>query len=83
MEQYVMAATALIGFVNIFNMALEGQWKSFGKATIGIILGGIFGYLKYFGLPGVEIGILLGISSSGLFKIAQVVGVKPTGQPNL
>ena len=76
----LVAIGALIGFVNIFGMAMDGNWKSFGKAVIAIALGGVFGYLKYFRLPSIEIGILVGLSSSGFCKVFKQPEV---GQPEI
>lgn len=81
LSQYVMGGFLVIGFVNITQFALDGNWKSFVKAVIGILAGGIAGYFKMFGVPSIEIGILLGFSVSGFYKSLQVLGVKPTGQP--
>lgn len=83
MENYVVAGTMLIGLVNVAQMVIDRKWNSFIKAMTAVIAGGVFGYLKFFGLPSIEIGIMVGLSSSGIFKVAQVLGVKPTGQPNV
>lgn len=84
LQQYVMWGFLVIGFVNITQFALDGNWKSFIKALTGILVGSIAGYFKMFGIPSLEIGILLGISASGLFKIATKLGgtIQPT-QPNV
>lgn len=72
-EQYAMAAFVIIGLVNIVNMALERDWKSFSKASIAVVAASLFGYLGWFGLPTMEIGLAVGISSSGVYKLGQVL----------
>jgi hypothetical protein len=39
-----------------------------------VIAGGLFGYLQWFGLPSIEIGLAVGISSSGAYKLATKIG---------
>ena len=78
----VLAGTMIIGFVNISNFAFEGNWKSFGKAMVALIAGVVFGYFKFYGLPSVEVGLGVALSSSGVFALVKML--KPvTGQPNL
>ena len=78
----VLAGTILIGFVNISQMAIDRKWDSLIKAMTALIAGALFGYLKFFGIPSVEMGIAIGISSSGVYKLFSQL--KPElGQPNL
>lgn len=72
--QFAMAAFVLIGLVNGIQFALDKDWKSFIKFMIAVVAAGFFGYLKWFGLPSIEIGIAVGISSSGVYKVAQKLG---------
>lgn len=67
----IIGIGAIIGFVNMFGMGMDGNIKSFGKAFIGVVLGAIFGYLGYFGIKGVEMGLLVGLSASGFYKLTQ------------
>jgi len=76
LEGYVMAAFVLIGLVNGIQFAFERNWKSFVFFMVAVIAGTVFGYLKWFGLPSLEIGFAVGISSSGVYKISQVLGSK-------
>lgn len=71
--EYAMAAFVIIGLVNITQMALDRDWKSFAKATIAVVAATLFGYLNWFGLPTMEIGLAVGISSSGVYKLGQVL----------
>lgn len=73
---FAMAAFVLIGLVNGVQFALDKNWASFVRFLIAVIAGGLFGYLKWFGLPGIEIGLAVGISSSGVYKVAQKLGGK-------
>lgn len=72
--QYVMAAFALVGLVNGINFALDKEWKSFIKFLTAVIAGGVFGFLNFFGLPSFEVGLIVGLSSSGVYKTGQLIG---------
>lgn len=74
LNQFVMAAFVLIGLVNGINLALEKNWKAFGKFMVAVVAGIIFGFLGWFSLPNIETGLAVAIGSSGVFKIAQKVG---------
>ncbi len=71
--QFALAIFVIIGLVNGINLAIEKNWKAFGKFLIAVIAGGIFGFLNWFGLPSLEIGLAVAISSSGIYKVAQVI----------
>jgi len=71
----VTGATAIIGFINGLQFALDGQWKSFTKFGAALVLGGVFGYLNWFGIMGVEAGIGLALTSSGIYKLFQQLNV--------
>lgn len=72
--QFAMAAFVLIGLVNGIQFALDKNWSSFVKFLTAVIAGGVFGYMRWFGLPSMEIGIAVGISSSGVYKVVQKLG---------
>lgn len=74
LEQFAMAAFVLIGLVNGIQFALDRNWSSFVKFMTAVVAGGLFGYLHWFGLPSLEIGLAVGISSSGIYKTAQKLG---------
>lgn len=74
LEQYAMAAFVIIGLVNIVQLGLDRNWKSFAKALCAVFAATLFGLLKWFGLPSAEVGLAVGISSSGLYKVAQKLG---------
>lgn len=71
LQQFVLASTALIGLVNGVNMAIEKDWGSFIKFMVAVSAGALFGYLRFFGLPSLEIGLALGLGSSGVYKLTQ------------
>lgn len=73
-SQFAMAGFVLIGLVNGIGFAIDRQWKSFGLFLTATIAGAVFGYLGWFGLGTIEIGLAVGISSSGAYKIAQKIG---------
>jgi hydrogenase/urease accessory protein HupE len=69
-----MAAFVLIGLVNGVQLANSKQWSSFILFLTAVIAGLVFGYLHWFSLPNMEIGLAVGISSSGVYKVAQKLG---------
>jgi len=75
-QEFAMAGFVLIGLVNGIQFAIDKNWKSFIMFMTAVVAGGVFGYLGWFGLPGIEIGLAVGISSSGVYKIAQKIGGK-------
>jgi len=74
LTQFAMAIFVIIGLVNGINLAMEKDWKAFGKFSIAVVAGAVFGYLGWFGIPSVEMGLAVAISSSGVFKVAQKIG---------
>lgn len=73
-SQFTMASFVIIGFVNGIQFALDRNWRSFALFLTAVISAAIFGALKWFGLPSVEAGLAVGISSSGVYKVAQKIG---------
>jgi len=76
LQQYVMAGFILIGLVNGLQFAFDRDWYAFAKFIVAVVAGGVFGYLHWFGLPTLEIGLAVGISSSGAYKLAMKLGGK-------
>ncbi len=75
---FASIATAMavnIGIVNGVQL-LSPKVKGFISFAIAMVLGIVFGFLHWFGLSGVEVGIVAGLASSGLFKLTQNVGGK-------
>jgi hypothetical protein len=73
---YAMAGFVLIGLVNGIQFAFDRNWKSFVFFLIAAVGGAVFGFLGWFGLPSAEIGLAVGLSSSGVYKLSQVIGAK-------
>ena len=71
---YAMAGFVLIGLVNGIQFAVEKNWESFIFFLVAVFAGTLFGFLGWFGLPNMEIGLAVGISSSGVYKVAQKIG---------
>lgn len=70
MEEAVMAVGLLIGLVNVVKMTfpkVEGFW-----AFLVALAGGVFmGYFHWFGVTGIEQGVLYAFVSSGAYKLTQ------------
>jgi len=73
-DKYVLAGFVVIGLVNGIQFIVDRDWKSFIKFMTAVIAGGVFGYLQWFGLPSLEIGLAVGLSSSGVYKLSQKLG---------
>ena len=71
--EFALAIFVIIGLVNGINLALDKDWKGFTKFMMAVVAGAIFGSLGWFGLPSIEMGLAVAISSSGVYKIAQVI----------
>jgi len=78
-----MAVGLLIGFVNVVKMTFP-EVKGFWAFLIALGGGILMGYLNWFGVKGIEQGILIAFVSSGVFKLTKNVGTtnQPT-QPNI
>lgn len=76
LNQFILATSTLIGLVNGVTFALDRNWRAFVLFLIAGIAGLIFGALHWYGLPSAEIGLALGVGSSGVYKLFQIAGVK-------
>jgi len=74
LEQFALAGFMLIGLVNGLQFAFDKNWKAFVMFMTAVLFGGLFGYLGWFELPSLEIGLAVGVSSSGVYKVAQKIG---------
>lgn len=74
LQNYAIAGFVLIGLVNGIQFIVDKDWKSFIKFITAIAFGCVFGYLGWFGLESIEIGLAVGLSSSGIYKISQKLG---------
>lgn len=72
-ETYAVAGAVIIGLVNGVKMSFPNVRKAYAYG-ISLALGLIFGALHYFGLRGIEDGIIVALASSGLYKLAQKAG---------
>jgi len=76
LEQFSIAGFVLIGLINGIQFAIDKNWASFIKFLLAVTAGGVFGFLQWFGLPSTEVGLAVGVSSSGVYKVAQKLGGK-------
>ena len=60
---YAIAVTAIIGLINGVQFAFNRNWRAFVYFILALVAGSIFGYLKWYGVPSIEIGFALGLSS--------------------
>lgn len=71
--QFAVATTAIIGLVNGIQL-LKTDRLGFLYFLCAVVAGSVFGYLHWFGLPSIELGFAVGLSSSGVYKVAQKLG---------
>ena len=68
-----MAAFVLIGLVNGVQFLWAKNWKSFSFFAVALLAGLLFGFLGWFGIPSAEVGLAIGLASSGVYKTGQVI----------
>lgn len=76
-----MAVGLLIGLVNVVKMTFP-EVKGFWAFLIALGGGILMGYLNWFGVIGIEQGVLYAFVSSGAYKIVQELKPEPI-QPNI
>jgi hydrogenase/urease accessory protein HupE len=74
LQQFALAGFVLIGLVNGIQFAVKKEWSSFIFFMTAVVAGSIFGYLQWFQLPSLEIGLAVGLASSGVYKTGQLIG---------
>lgn len=73
MEQLTSVAV-LIGFINGVKLFENPDKKPFAYFCLAIVLGVVFGYFKFFGITGIENGLLISLASSGLYTVSKRLG---------
>lgn len=73
LTQFAFATTIIIGLINGVTFAIDRKWKPFVYWCLAVTAGSIFGFLQWYGIPSIEIGFALGVSSSGIYKLAQKI----------
>ena len=68
----IQGTAAIIGIVNGI-ILLQTNHGAFLNFAIAVALGVFFGFIGFFGLNP-ESGLILGLASSGLYKVSQVIG---------
>lgn len=72
--QYAVAAAAVIGLINGVRLLKAGDRWGFIFFAMAILAGILFGYMNWFGVPSIEIGLLVGLASSGFYRVAEKSG---------
>ena len=73
MEQLTSVAV-IIGFINGVKLFENPDKKSFYYFCLALVLGVVFGYSKFFGMNGIENGLLVALASSGLYTVSKRLG---------
>lgn len=81
---YAVAATVIIGLVNGVQLIIDPPLAADGKKdykpailwVLAVVSGTVFGYLRWYGIPSLEIGFAFGVGSSGVYKLTQKIGGK-------
>ena len=71
----ITAIGAIVGIINGAKLYQEQDKSSFVYFCLAVGVGVVFGAVGLFGLT-IETGLLAALASSGLYKVAQVVGGK-------
>ena len=69
----VIAGSAIIGIIN----AIQKQFPKvagLGGILLAVVLGGLAGYFQVGGVDTVQNGVIVGLASSGVFKLATKIG---------
>lgn len=74
LSTFTMAAFVIVGLVNGVQFAFDRNWKSFVFFMVAVVAGTVFGAIHWFYLPSAEIGLAVGVGSSGVYKVAQKLG---------
>ena len=72
--QELTSVAAIIGFINGLRLLENPDKRSFYYFCVSVVLGALMGGFKLFGVTGIEQGLLIGLGSSGFYKIATRVG---------
>jgi NO-binding membrane sensor protein with MHYT domain len=70
----VEAIAAIIGIINGVRLVREPDKTGFFLFLGAVIVGLVFGYMHWFGLTGLEMGLVAALASSGLYRVAEKVG---------
>lgn len=81
-SQYVLLGLLLAGITELISRVRATDWWVVGTIVSCVVVGGLCGLLERFGVPSIEVGILVGFGTSGAFKLASVVGNKSTPAPS-
>ena len=73
MEQLTSVA-AIVGLINGLKLFENSDKKPFYYFLAALLFGVIFGYLKFFGIDGIEQGLLIALASSGFYKLSTKIG---------
>lgn len=79
----ILAIGLIVGFVNVIQIQFP-QVKGLWAFLIALAVGLFMGYLHWYGVKGLEEGVLIAFVSSGVYKVATKMG-GTTGpiQPNI
>ncbi len=69
----LQAMAVIIGVVNGVRLFKQQDKYGFILFVIAVVIGVLLGSLRYFGLT-VESGIVVGLASSGLYRVSEKVG---------
>lgn len=82
MENAILPVGLLIGLINVVQMTFP-QVKGVYAFLLQIVFGIAMGYLHWFGVASIELGVLYAFVASGAYKLSQNIGPSKPMQPNL
>lgn len=72
--EYVAVTAAIIGLVNGLRLLKAKDIWGFAFFVCALIAGLLFGYWHWFGLPGLQAGLVAGLISSGFYRVGEKIG---------
>lgn len=72
----VNAIAAIVGLINGFRLIQLPDKTGFYLFCSAVIAGLVFGQLKWFGLSGLEAGLVAALASSGVYRVAEKISGK-------
>lgn len=71
--EFVAAGAAIVGIVNGIRLVQLPDKTGFFMFCLAVAAGLLFGFLGWFGLPGLEAGLTAALASSGVYRIAEKI----------
>lgn len=82
LSQYVMLGTVLAGVTELLNRLRARDFWVVVTIVTCVVVGAVCGVLNLFGVPSLEVGVLVGFGTSGALKAVSMLGQKSVPTPS-